>query len=577
MMCRAALLVLAVAALTSACASHAIRPWEYQPKAMADTLAIWEPEEREASLVYDALHHAIFRPLAQGVDLNRQFAGPPPALNADVWDGVVNSTWFTNRNGVEALAPDAVYRGSHTGDGPDQSGPVEVKDLKAEGVNPGFFIKDAAGDRYLIKFDPPDLPEMATGADVLATNLVWAAGYHTPENYVFALDPEKLVLDLDEGTEIFVMVDDEVVNYEVGAEDEGEELTIDVFRKHFLDIYPRQADGTIRALASKFLKGTPKGPFSYQKTRPDDPNDVIDHEHRRELRGYYVIASWINQVDTKQGNTLDMFVLDPKSPEDPEEGRRFGYLRHYMLDNGAALSSGGVHAHVPRHGTENDFDLNMIGKRFVSLGFYQAPWQTLADSSHPASIGYYSDAIFEPGNWRPNMPNPAFDNRDARDGYWGAKIVMSFTDAQLTRAVDATEWSDASARAYILKGLKARRDAIGRYWFGEVSPLERPRIEGGALVFEDLWLQYFGGAQQYRYNFSWEAPDPDVNAEGTVNAPRIPLPFPASIGSADPEHAHTRLEVWRRAPDGDWAPRPATFWLAWDAAARTYQVVGARY
>jgi hypothetical protein len=31
--------------------------------------------------------------------------------------------------------------------------------------------------------------------------------------------------------------------------------------------------------------------------------------------------------------------------------------------------------------------------------------------------------------------------------------------------MDATEWTDTSARSYILKGLRERRDAIGRYWF----------------------------------------------------------------------------------------------------------------
>lgn len=58
---------------------------------------------------------------------------------------------------------------------------------------------------------------MASGADVLATNLVWAAGYNTPENHVYTLDPDRLALA--EG------LDTEAV---LGSDDPERELTIDL-------------------------------------------------------------------------------------------------------------------------------------------------------------------------------------------------------------------------------------------------------------------------------------------------------------------------------------------------------------
>jgi hypothetical protein len=267
-----------------------------RPHPMADTLAI----SRTGSAAASPTKESGSQSLISG-------GGGGSAWNTNPFDEVENSSWFTNRNTVRPLTPSEIARGPHTSDGPDQSGPIEVKDMKSEGVNVGFFIQDASGQRFLVKFDPEEYPEMASGADVLATNLVWSAGYNTPENYVFYLDPTNLTLD--EGVELEMIEDGAVVEYEVGANEPDErELTMDVFLRN-IEHYPRDSQGRIRTLASEFLPGIPKGPFSWEGTRPDDPNDVIPHEYRRELRGYYVVASWLNQVDTKEGNTLDMFRL----------------------------------------------------------------------------------------------------------------------------------------------------------------------------------------------------------------------------------------------------------------------------
>ena len=100
---------------------------------------------------------------------------------------------------------------------------------------------------------------------------------------------------------------------------------------------------------------------------------------------------------------------------------------------------------------------------------------------------------FEPETWKPNWPNQAFNNLTVRDGYWGAKLVGSFTDEQIRAAVAAGELPDAWAADTLATILMTRRDATVEHWYGKVSPVERPRVvdDDGlvAVAFEDLGLR----------------------------------------------------------------------------------------
>ena len=560
------------------CASYPeIEPWDYEPRPMADTLAIVEPSETAESLIYNQVH-GFGEAVARGLNLKRRSSGPPPAWNPDPFDEVVNSTWFTNRNGRRALTPEQVRRGPQTGTGPVP--PLTVTSIKAEGISPGFNVTDATDQRWIFKFDPPEFNELSSGAEVVATNLFWAAGYNTPENYIHYFDPADLVLedDPEDPLEVEFVEDSVIVAYSTNPEGGGRELTLEVFRRHVLDRYPTTPEGRIRALASKFLEGIPKGPFDYLGVRPDDPNDVIPHEHRRELRGIYPMAAWLNHTDVKSGNSLDMFIVSPRSPED-EDSPAIGYLRHNLIDFGSALGSSAIRPHDARHGVEYQFDAGAILLRTLTLGAYERPWQDIDEGDYPPSIGYYSIDNYFPHDWRSNSVNTALINRTARDGYWGTKLVMSFTDAQLDAAVAAGQYSDPAAVAYLLRGLKARRDATGRYWFRRVSPLDAPRIESGALVFDDLWIRHFGGPPGYRWQFDYDPADPDIEVGGTAAQTSIPLPAPVGELDTDPDddERYAEVEIWKVFGDGEEAPRPATFWLEWNPDRRTWRVVGARY
>jgi hypothetical protein len=62
-------------------------------------------------------------------------------------------------------------------------------------VTPGFLIEDSAGAKYLLKFDPPAYPELASGADVVVSKFFYALGYHVPENYIVRFDRDRLIVD----------------------------------------------------------------------------------------------------------------------------------------------------------------------------------------------------------------------------------------------------------------------------------------------------------------------------------------------------------------------------------------------
>ena len=84
------------------------------------------------------------------------------------------------------------------------------------------------------------------------------------------------------------------------------------------------------------------------------------------------------------------------------------------------------------------------------------------------------------------VPQPAFREMTDRDGYWGAKIVASFSDAQIVAAVEAAHYEDPRARDFLVRNLIVRRDKIARHWFGRVAPLDFFSVVDSTLNFHDL-------------------------------------------------------------------------------------------
>jgi hypothetical protein len=273
------------------------------------------------------------------------------ARNINSIDEVPDSSWFTNRIVTRPLTIDELANGALTGTGP-APGRWSVVSPKLAGFAPGFTMVDARGDRWFVSFDAAGHPEAATGAIAVANKIFWALGYWQVENYLVAVTPEQLAIA---DTATYTPASGRKRRMRAGDLDE-------VFRR----AHP-SADGSYRAIAARAVPGRPLGGFKYDGTRPDDPNDVVPHEHRRELRALKVFGAWTNLVDMKAGNTLDTLIV--------ENGRNV--VRHYLQDVGSTFGTG---ANGPREydeGWELLYDGELVRKRLLRLGFVIAPWQTV--------------------------------------------------------------------------------------------------------------------------------------------------------------------------------------------------------
>jgi hypothetical protein len=423
-----------------------------------DDRDIPEPSERH----YDEKEYFANLFVIERINRTLELRDEEPAHNANSLEEVPDSTWFHNRIGVRRVSPDEAARGFYAG-GPPRP-PFRVVSGKVGGGNPGFVMKDASQRRFIVKFDTPRNPEQQTSAGIIVNRVFWAAGYNVPSDHVFTFQRDQLSIA-------------------PGAKYEDPEQREHPFDRAQLDAIlstsPQRADGSYRALASQFLQGKPKGGFSPDGRRDDDPNDHVRHEHRRELRGLRVLAAWLGHTDIKEDNTLDMYV--------ERNGRR--YLEHYFLDFGEALDGHGSEKGRPEDGWEHFIDWEMQTKAMLAFGLWKRPWEDSRPTPWPA-VGSFAAHPFDPRAWREAYPYWPFAEMDATDAYWAAKLVVRFERPILQAIVAEARLSDPDAARYLLDTLVARRDAIGRAYLDAVSALDDFSLTRDRLCMSDLALRH---------------------------------------------------------------------------------------
>ena len=461
---------------------------------LPEPMAVAATEERELSDFYDYFLYTFANPAEMQKDSEN---GPIPAQAINTLGEVPDSEWFTNRIGHRELSIAELVRGPGDDRPPSRDGKWTIVSAKTEGLTPGFMIKDSTGERYLLKFDPRKNPEMASAADVLGTRFFWALGYNVPQNYIVHFREE----DLEIG-------DDVMITDLSGLE---RRMKLDDI-EDILERVPRKEDGSIRALASRFLNGKPLGGFRYHGTRDDDPNDIVPHEHRRDLRGYYVFCSWLGHDDSRSINTLDMLV--------EEGGKKF--IRHHLIDFGSILGSASEEANSPRGGNQYLYALKPAIAQIVTVGAY-VPIHYRWNYQKFPSIGRFEWEIYQPDKWRPEYKNPAFDNRLPDDTFWAAKKVMAFSDEAIREIVKLAQYSDPEAEAWMVKCLIERRNRIGREYFSRVLPLDGFAVADDRLTWTHLGEKY-GFSQAPAFEIAWTRFDNEAEQHAPIegSGPAIP-------------------------------------------------------
>jgi hypothetical protein len=444
---------------------------------------VCRPDEYESSFAWDGFDNMVTRPFSKifAVDLNGE------AWNTNSLDETPDSAWFTNRIGKAPISPEDAARGPCTEDplpvdAPDGSWVVDLG--KLNGANPGFRVMLPDGRRYMLKADEPGEAERATGATAIATRLYYTAGWWVPCDSVVYVRPS--IFSLRPGLTV--------------TDNTGATRPFDLGRLHKLLDGANHRGELVRLSASRWLTGRAIGPFKYEGTKDDDPSDIIPHEHRRDLRGARVIAAWLNHFDSREQNSMNVWLSnDPKDSDSSP-----GLVRHYYLDLGDCFGSQWDWDEMSRRlGYAYYFDFGYFFADWLTFGFIWRPWDRARRTDEGWIFGYFS-ADLDPDEWHGGYPNPAFNHMTERDGAWGARILARFTDEHVAQAVAVGEYTDPRHVAYLARTLRQRRDILLRRYLSVLSPVTDVRVHGDKVcgvdlarrtkVFPDLVFHYSAGA-----------------------------------------------------------------------------------
>jgi hypothetical protein len=435
-------------------------PCEKRPSEKDPAHVSCAPEPYVSPLAWDAADNTIFRPLA------KLFAVDPPreARNVNAFDEVPDSAWFTNRMGKRRIPVDELVRGACRVEDMLEGGEASperwvIDQGKPNGASPGFRLKVDGKKKYMFKTDTKAQPERPSAASAIGAAIYHAVGFYTSCEQIVYVDVNKMKL---------------TPGLTFTANDGVTKRFDDAALKKVLGEAARKGD-TYRFQASAWLGGFLIGPFKYERTRSDDPNDVIPHEDRRDLRGARVLASWLHHFDAREQNSMDSwFSADPKNIESSP-----GFVRHYYLDTSDSFGSEWDWDAISRRlGHTYLLDLEDIGADFISLGAIQRPWERERRTPGMEMFGYFHWREFNPDAWYNEYPNPAFSRATEHDNAWMARILSRFDRADIAALVSLGKFSSEEGSAFLTEVLEMRlRKILARYLL-RLSPVSDLRVEG---------------------------------------------------------------------------------------------------
>jgi hypothetical protein len=447
-----------------------------------------EPESRDASAAGPSDIKLFYEYAYNLFAVSRHVPSKTRAQNINTIDEVPDSSWFTNRIGTVEVTADRIVRGPETGAPPAPDKWIITRE-KSAGTNPGFTARDANGETWFLSFDSKANPEGASSVVAIANKLFWALGYNQIEVFITTFDLARMEIDPKATTRRPNGKRTPLNRDDVNA---------------ILERAARNPDGTYRTTAGRLIKGKVLGPFRYEGTRPDDPNDIVPHEHRRELRALRVFGSWTNLVDLKAGNTLDTLV--------EADGR--STVKHYLQDVGSTFGM----ANNP-----NEWDMGYeyfsqgasTRRRLLTFGFDLSQWQTVPYNEY-RSVGFFEGDEFDPTAWRPQTPTKAYLELRADDAFWAARRVAAFSDELIRAAVRSGKLSDPAAEQHLAATVIKRRDKVLAAYLPAINPVVNPRLDAdGSLTFENAAVAAAVAKPPAEYHVAWSRFD---NAAGTTQA-----------------------------------------------------------
>ena len=482
------------------------------------------PDVYVSPLIWDGTDNMLFRPLSEAVGVVHH----GEAVNANSLDEVPDSSWFTNRIGTQAMPPAELARGGCSPElllDPDGSadGTWVIDHGKTNGSSPGFRVNVPGKGKYLFKGETPDQPERPSAASIIGAAAYHAAGFNASCEQIVYFRPSllKLAPGLTHQGNFGAMVP-------------FDQKAVD----RILADSPHRG-GLVRMQASAWLPGYLVGPFRYTGTRPDDPNDVIAHDDRRELRGSRILAAWLDHFDAREQNSMDTWIADSQGKKGKPDASP-GHVVHYYLDTSDCLGSEWDWEEISRRlGYSYLADWGDMARDLVTLGIPMRPWDRVRRAPGMEIFGFFDVKNFEPDAWKNEYPNAAFSRMTERDGAWMARVLARFTPEMVETLGRMGQFSDPARTAYLSQVLQGRLDKIVQRYLTRLSPLTDVHVDGtDRLCAEDLAeTRGLQPVTAFRYEARLATGAPLVVARRPEGGICVTLPHVSTdSGSADDAH-----------------------------------------
>jgi hypothetical protein len=441
------------------------------------------PVEYVSPFIWDQVDNVMFARISRGLSVD--VSGE--SRNVNSMDEVADSSWYTNRAKGDAGHDEAPGACKAEDMLPE---PADVKDGewlidhgKDNGSTLGFRINIKGLGKYMLKADDTGLPERASAASVIGAAIYDELGFNTSCEQVVTLKKSQLKLKPD-----LVVFDNE------GLSHPFDDAALD----KVLASTTQLPGGLVRMQASKWLPGVTLGPFRYIGVRKDDPNDVVDHYDRRELRAGQVLAAWLDHWDAREQNSMDVWMSN--NAKDTRSSP--GHMVHYILDTSDTMGGEvGIDEMSRRLGHSYNFDFVDVFRSLLTFGIEEYPWDRATKAEDKKKFGYFSNREFHPDTWKPLYPNPAFLRMTEHDAAWMARKIARFSKADIQRIIELGRWKDPSDVAYLVNMLTERQAIILERYFSKLSPIGDVRAEGDKICATDFSRKrelYVPTAYRYR-------------------------------------------------------------------------------